>query len=288
MGAGSGDRSSGPYCYDITPPTVTCPTADGLWHAADVSLVCHASDSLSGLANPSDASFSLSTSVPTGTETSNAFTGSRTVFDVAGNSSTAGPIGGNMVDKKAPSITITTPSSGASYTLNQVVLASYGCADGGSGVATCVGTVPTGSKIDTASVGAKSFGVNATDKVANASSSSLSYNVTYKICLQYDPTVASGGRSYIITLQLCDFNNVNVSKASIQVTATAVDGAPSKLKALGNLNPGNVFLYGPGTSPGASYTYNLDTQGLGAGSHVLNFTVQGDPIAHTAPFIVKK
>ena len=84
-----------------------------------------------------------------------------------------------------------TPTSGASYVLNQAVLASYGCADGGSGVATCAGTVPNGSKIDTASVGAKSFGVNASDKVGNTSGSTLSYNVTDKICLTYDPTKPS-------------------------------------------------------------------------------------------------
>jgi hypothetical protein len=34
--------------------------------------------------------------------------------------------------------------------------------------------------------------------------------------------------------------------------------------------------------------YNLDTQGLANGTHVLNFMVQGDPIPHTAPFILKK
>jgi len=49
-----------------------------------------------------------------------------------------------------------------------------------------------------------------------------------------------------------------------------------------------VFLYGPGTSPGASYLYVLDTQGLGAGAHVLTFKVQGDPIVHSAPFVLKK
>jgi hypothetical protein len=54
------------------------------------------------------------------------------------------------------------------------------------------------------------------------------------------------------------------------------------------LNPGNVFLYGPGTSPGASYLYVLDAQALGAGAHVLSFTVQGDPVVHSAGFALKK
>ena len=38
--------------------------ADGQWHASDVVLVCSATDSQSGLANPADASVSLSTMLP--------------------------------------------------------------------------------------------------------------------------------------------------------------------------------------------------------------------------------
>jgi hypothetical protein len=148
--------------------------------------------------------------------------------------------------------------------------------------------VASGSPIDTATVGTKTFIVNATDNVANASSQSVSYAVTYRICLQYDPTKALTGRAYAIKLQLCDANNVNVSQLAIAVTATGVDGNPALAIPLGSLNPGNRFLYGPGTAPGASYLYNLDTQPLRAGAHVLDFVVQGDPIAHTAPFVLKK
>jgi hypothetical protein len=191
------------------------------------------------------------------------------------------------IDNTPPTITITTPANGAAYILQQPVTASYDCVDPLSGVATCVGTVPNGAAIDTGSIGSKTFVVNATDNVGNASSKSAAYNVTYKICLLYDPTKPSGGRAYQIKIQLCDYNNVNLSQIGIVVTATAVDGNPALAKPLGNLNPGNKFLYGPGTSPGASYLYNLDTLGLANGSHVLNFVVQGDPVAHTAPFIVK-
>lgn len=76
--------------------------------------------------------------------------------------------------------------------------------------------------------------------------------------------------------------------SSITLTATAIDGNPVKAKPLGALNPGNKFLYGPGSAPGASYLYVLDTQGLGSGNHTLSFIVQGDPVAHSAPFTLKK
>lgn len=286
-GGSTGDHTYGPVCFDDIPPAASCGVPDGLWHPSDVSIPCTASDSLSGLANPADASFKLTTSVTVGTETNNAFTNSHAVFDNAGNSTTEGPIGGNMVDKKAPSIAITTPAA-TPYIIHQVVAAAYSCADGGSGLATCVGPVASGSPIDTTSVGTKTFTVNATDNVANAGVQSVNYGVTYKICLQYDPNNAIGGRAANITLQLCDFNNVNLSMVSIKVTATAVDGSPAKATPLGNVNPGNVFLYGPGSSPGASYLYVLDTQGLGPGAHVLSFTVQGDPVVHSASFMLKK
>ena len=53
------------------------------------------------------------------------------------------------------------------YLLGQVVAASYTCTDGGSGVASCLGTVANGVNINTSSVGAKSFTVNAQDNVGN-------------------------------------------------------------------------------------------------------------------------
>jgi kumamolisin len=128
----SGDQTYGPVCFDDIPPLASCQSPDGLWHATDVSLHCTASDSLSGLANGADASFNLVTSVAAGTETSNASTNSRTIFDVAGNSVTKGPISGNKVDKKAPAV-----SCGAPDGLWHATDVSIPCTatDGGSGLA---------------------------------------------------------------------------------------------------------------------------------------------------------
>jgi hypothetical protein len=78
----------------------------------DVSLACTATDTTSGLTNSANASFSLSSSVPVSTETNNASSGARTVSDMAGNSATAGPIGGNMVDTKPATISVSAPVAG--------------------------------------------------------------------------------------------------------------------------------------------------------------------------------
>jgi hypothetical protein len=112
-----------------------------------------------------------------GVENANASTDSRVVCDVAGNCATAGPIAGNKIDRKQPSIVLTTPANGAVYQLNRAIPAAFMCADAGSGIASCAGTVAAGAAIDTASIGAKSFAVTATDAVGNLASTIVSYTV---------------------------------------------------------------------------------------------------------------
>jgi hypothetical protein len=117
---------------DTTNPDVVCGSADLLWHAADVTIACTASDSESGLADSADASFNLTTAVATGAEDANAATDSRLVCDLDGNCAPAGPIIGNQVDKNAPLI-----SCGAADTLWHALNVTLLCSasDGGSGLA---------------------------------------------------------------------------------------------------------------------------------------------------------
>ncbi|HEY3725320.1 MAG TPA: Calx-beta domain-containing protein [Acidimicrobiia bacterium] len=83
------------------------------------------------------------------------------------------------LDNVGPAITLTTPADGATYAQGVPVTASYSCNDGpfGVGVATCGGTVPTGTLIDTTTLGTRSFTVNATDTLGNASSQTAGYTV---------------------------------------------------------------------------------------------------------------
>lgn len=230
--------------------------------------------------------------MPAGTETSNAATGTHSVCDVAGNCATAGPIAGNMVDKKPPSISISSPTSGG-YLLNQAVSANYTCTDGGSGVATCSGTVASGSPIDTASVGSKTFTVNATDKVGNvAPPQSVSYSVSYGVCILYDPTRAvQSGSTIPLKIQLCDANNADVSSSSIVVHGVSLmqasTAASEVLQASGNANPDNDFRFDSGLGPTGGYIFNLSTKGLTTGSYVLTFTGGADPANHTLTFQVR-
>jgi len=82
-----------------------------------------------------------------------------------------------MVDKLAPTLTVTSPVRDATYQLNASVAASYSCVDGGSGLQSCQGPVPSGSLIDTSSIGLKTFDVFSRDNVGNTATFSATYNV---------------------------------------------------------------------------------------------------------------
>jgi probable HAF family extracellular repeat protein len=173
---------------DTTEPKIECGAADGDWHKEDVSISCTASDGGVGLADPTtDASFTLSTSVPDGTEAADARTDSRQVCDAAGNCATAGPIGGNRVDKKAPEISITASPSGEEYKLGDDVTVSYDCTDGGSGTTSCSGLVASGGKLDTSSVGRHTFTVESKDEAGNVGSESIVYQVIYDFTGFFSP-----------------------------------------------------------------------------------------------------
>lgn len=273
---------------DKSRPVVACATPDAAWHVQDVRLACTASDALSGLASSSDASFTLSTAVPAGTETASARTGSRTVCDLAGNCTIAGPIGGIKVDKQPPSIAVMAPTAGP-YLLRQVVPVAYTCSDGGAGVATCSGPVPSGASLDTAAVGPKTFTVSAADQVGNAAPPiAVAYSVTYNVCVLYDQTRAvNSGATVPLKLQLCDAAGANQSAASLTVTATGVervsDQAPGALQDAGNANPDDNFRYDASLGGTGGYLYNLKTTGYLTGTYALRFSVAGDPgAAHGA------
>lgn len=251
---------------DTTAPTVSCTVPENRWHADDVTVECTASDSGSGLADPSAASFTLSTSVPAGTETPEAATGSRQVCDASGNCVTAGPYAGIKVDRKAPTVMIASPSSWT-YLLNASVVAEYSCSDGGSGIASCVGPVESRTALlDTASAGTKTFGVEAADAAGNRASTSVQYVVSYGVRLLHDGTKPVP----MIRLALVDAEGRVVSNDAISLTVTHIDTTPWS----------GTFDY----IPNGTYRYSIHTRELAQGPHTLYFRAGADPTTHAAPF----
>jgi type IV secretory pathway TrbF-like protein len=157
---------------DKKAPVLSCGSPDSIWHASDQSVTCTATDGGSGLAISGDASFTLSTNVPVGTEANNASTGTHDVSDAVGNSATAGPVSGFMIDKKAPVINCTVPDQSIWYGNNVTVNCT--ASDAGSGLAVPVDatftlstSVASGVETASAATGSKmvSDGVGNSDTV---------------------------------------------------------------------------------------------------------------------------
>lgn len=273
---------------NLPAPVVTCtPPSATVWYGSNVSVPCTTTASTQ-LANPSLASFSLSTSALFGTESASAMTNSVPVCDINSHCTTAGPYT-FKVDQKAPTITLTTPPSGANYQVNTSVLAKYSCADGGSGVQSCTGTVPNGSKINTSSVGSFNFSVNAADVVGNTSGITNSYSVGFgNACLFYNPNLPiKRGLPVPIAIRLCDSTGKNLSKPTIKLHAVQL-----VLTSNGHVYPilrdndndlDDDFIFIPILN---WYGMLVNTKGLPAGRYNLVYTATGDSTQHTISFLL--
>jgi hypothetical protein len=103
-----------------------------------------------------------------------------TATDVDGNVATATvnyTVSGT--DVTPPTVTLTTPGDAAFYTQGAAIAADYSCADEplGTGIASCVGDVPSGALIDTSLTGAFTFAVTGTDNAGNVGSAVANYTV---------------------------------------------------------------------------------------------------------------
>lgn len=117
---------------DKTAPTITLAAAPTAWSKTDVTINGTASDANSALANAADANFTLTTAVPSGTQTANATTNSRQICDKAGNCATAGSVTGIKVDKTLPTTSFSVQRNGNAFIVTVAV------ADTGSGIGSTV------------------------------------------------------------------------------------------------------------------------------------------------------
>ena len=123
--------------YDKTAPTWSCDDVPSGWVQGDLTLSCHASDTVSGLDANSPADFTLSTSLGPDAESANVATNSQTLCDIAGNCVDA-QLTGLMIDNKAPTVSgAPTSAPNGNNWYNTPVEIHWTCADAGSGVTAC-------------------------------------------------------------------------------------------------------------------------------------------------------
>jgi hypothetical protein len=72
-----------------------------------------------------------------------------------------------LVDTTPPQVMITSPAAGGFVTQGSAPAADYDCLDAGSGITSCVGTVPDGAPVPSSITGAQSFIVTAQDDAEN-------------------------------------------------------------------------------------------------------------------------
>ena len=86
-----------------------------------------------------------------------------------------------IADRTPPRITLSSPPEGGIYKLGDSVATWFRCDDYpfGSGISWCKGDVSSGAFLDTASVGAKTFTVAASDRAGNVAREVHAYSVIY-------------------------------------------------------------------------------------------------------------
>jgi DNA-binding beta-propeller fold protein YncE len=102
---------------------------------------------------------------------------------------------GTLADKQTPSdttkptITVNSPTEGATYELGETITADYSCSDDTSSGSdlTCEGSVPNDSALDTSSVGPKTFTVTSTDKAGNTETKTVNYSTVYNFSGFFQP-----------------------------------------------------------------------------------------------------
>ena len=178
----TGSKSVNYTVVDKTAPVISVATPSagavyGLGESVTADYSCADEPGGSGLATCAGA-------VPDGAAVDTSSVGQKTfeveASDNAGNESSQS-VTYTVVDRAPPAISLVAPADGAVYSLGQNVAASYSCEDqaGGSGLASCDGSVANGAPIDTSSFGEHSFEVRAADHAGNTASKVVTYTVRY-------------------------------------------------------------------------------------------------------------
>ena len=193
-------------------------------------------------------------------------------------------------DGTAPTVTVTSPADGATYLLGQSVTADYACADeaGGSGLASCVGTVADGAPLDTSSVGLKSFTATAADNAGNQTEVVHRYTVAYPFAGFFAPVdndalnVVKAGQAVPVKFSLGADQGLGVLAGSPTSQPVQCNGSLPAEPVEQTVTAGASSLsYDPATG---TYTYTWKTDKAWAGTCRQLTVTLIDGTSHSALF----
>jgi lysophospholipase L1-like esterase len=289
----AGNTATRTHAYtvlDVTAPTIDLATpADGAVYdhhqVVNAAFTCTDDEGGSGIAE-GYCEGTADNGAAIGTSTLGTHTFTVTATDRAGNETTTTHTY-TVRDVTAP--TVSSANDGIEYKLGQDVAALFECTDevGGSGVATCQGP----DKLDTGSIGAKTFQVTTTDNAGNRRVETFRYTVIYAYGEIRQPINADGssvfkaGSTVPVKFQVTDFAEVPVATATARLSTVRsysaemvpdeqVEEAPTNVAA----TSGNLFRYDPSER---QYVFNLSTRGMKAGTYQL-FIALDDGKQYTA------
>ncbi len=126
----------------------------------------------------------------------------------------------NVVDATPPTISVTSPTNGATYAPGATVPFTYSCADD-QGTPTCDGDVPSGDNLDTSTSGVFQVHVTSVDGAGNTAQQWVTYTVGDPEVSVSDATVTEGpGATLDFTVSLS-----NPSQNDVVVDYTTADGS---------------------------------------------------------------
>ena len=233
--------------------TISCGTADTVWHRENVAVPCTASDPGGpGLKDPRDASFSLETNVGAGGQNADATTGSREVCDTQGECATATPIGGFKIDREPPSIAVSSPVDGEVIEQGTSVEALYECSDSGAGLASCEGSRAKHQDLETAEPGSYALSIASRDEVGNTASQTVHYTVVAPAeCPLGGQLCQDGLGDTPATLTGFSISptevNTETGARSVQVSVTAGDAVSGVAAIQVSLSDGKRWFSAPAT-----------------------------------------
>jgi hypothetical protein len=148
----------------------------------------------------------------------------------------------DVLDHSPPLIDISAPSDGAQYELGATVNAHYSCRSAtGVHLLSCEGSVPSGTAIDTGSIGTKTFAVNAGNEDGGTATLTRTYRVIYAFGGFDAPVDANGtienakaGDAIPLKFSLAGDHGLNVVAATSSQPASCADWSDLGPREIGN------------------------------------------------------